>query len=111
MDDIPDFEIDEDITNTDKVISDKYSKDEMLAEIAEDFKSKLKSNVDPLVYFSGAKQKAYIQEFIKFCAKGAFIIRWKSGLFRVCHYCRLPNYCQISSTINLCQILVCRKVK
>jgi len=75
LNDIPDFEVDENITNTNVVISDDCSEDEMLVQMAEDFKSKLKSNVDPLVYFSGVKQKASIQEFIQFCEKGAFIIR------------------------------------
>ena len=75
LDDIPDFEVDENITNTNIVIPDDYTQDDALAQMAEEFKSKLKSNVDPLVYFSGTKQKAYIQEFIKFCEKGAFIVR------------------------------------
>lgn len=75
LNDIPDFEVDENITNTNVTISDYFSEDEMLAQMAEDFKSKLNLNVDPLIYFSGAKQKAYIHEFIEFCEKGAFIIR------------------------------------
>ena len=75
LNDIPDFEVDENITNTNVVISDDCSEDERLTQMAENFITNLNSNVDPLVYFSGAIQKAYIQEFIEFCEKGAFIIR------------------------------------
>jgi len=75
LNDIPDFEVDENITNTNIVVSDDCSEDEMLAQMAENFITNLNSNVDPLVYFSGVKQKASIQEFIEFCEKGAFIIR------------------------------------
>ena len=43
LDDIPDFEVDENITNTNIVVSDDCSEDEMLSQMAEDFITKQKA--------------------------------------------------------------------